>query len=129
MLPASTVMQTAQDSSTAVRVFEGTVSVGPSDALKKAIKEKKVAPPGEPTEVPGPEEVPGPYEVTLEQWRSIVAGQQISVRTDGKVSNFHYKECLTFPIDTDQNFWYNIVVQIGSGNITALIVAVIREGG
>jgi hypothetical protein len=59
------------------------VAVGPTDSLKKAIEKKKVIPPGGPTEVPGPEEVPGPYEVTLQQWRSIVAGQQISVRADG----------------------------------------------
>jgi hypothetical protein len=32
---------------------------------------------------------------------------------------------LTYPIDTDQNFWYNIVAQTGSGNIEALVVAVV----
>jgi len=79
-------MQTAKDSSTSVRVYDGTVDVGPAAGLKKQIEQQKKQspPPGEPTEVPGPEEVPGPYEVPLEQWLSIVAGQMISVRSDGK---------------------------------------------
>ena len=38
---------------------------------------------GPPQEVPGPTEVPGPFEVTLDQWRTIVAGQRISIRSNG----------------------------------------------
>jgi len=77
--------ETKGDSTTLVAVYEGTVDVGPSDGLKKQLKENKpVTPPGEPTEVPGPQEVPGPYEVSLQQWTAIVAGQRISVRPDGK---------------------------------------------
>ncbi len=85
-------METGQDSSTSVSVFEGKVDVGPSGELKKRLeKEKKVAPPGEPTEVPPPEEIPGPFEVPLEQWRSIVAGQKISVRPDGKFAQEEFE--------------------------------------
>jgi hypothetical protein len=74
------------DSASYVNVFEGKVAVGPSDDLKKQLEQgKKKAPKmQEPVEVPGPEEIPGPYEVSLDQWRTIVAGQKISVRKDGK---------------------------------------------
>lgn len=77
-------MSTSDDSSTDVSVYNGKVAVGPSDDLKKKIKQGKKVQMEEPTEVPGPEEVPGPYEVSLEQWQMIVAGQMISVRKDGK---------------------------------------------
>jgi len=80
-------MQTQKDSSTNVHVFDGTVVVGPADGLKKKIEQEKKEqepPPGEPIEVPGPEEIPGPFEVPLEEWQSIVAGQMIAVRGDGK---------------------------------------------
>lgn len=78
-------MQTARDSSTSVRVYDGTVDVGPSTKLKQKLEQKKKAPtpPDGPGEVRGPEEVPGPEEVTLEVWRAIVAGQMISVGSDG----------------------------------------------
>jgi hypothetical protein len=74
------------DSVSYVNVFEGKVAVGPSDDLKKQLEQEKknAAKVEEPQEVPGPEEVPGPYEVPLDQWRTIVAGQKIAVRKDGK---------------------------------------------
>jgi hypothetical protein len=74
------------DSATYVNVFEGKVAVGPSDSLKKQLEKEKKKPAvkKEHVEVPGPEEIPGPYEVSLDQWLSIVAGQKISVRKDGK---------------------------------------------
>lgn len=75
-------MNTNKDSSTDVSVYEGKVAVGPS----KKEEEKKPAGPKERHEVPGPEEIPGPSEVTLEQWRTIVAGQMISINKEGKFS-------------------------------------------
>jgi hypothetical protein len=78
-------MNAAADSSTSVAVYDGKVAVGPTDDLKGKLKqEKKEAAVSDPQEVNGPEEIPGPYEVSLDQWQSIVAGQQISVRKDGK---------------------------------------------
>ena len=43
-----------------------------------------------PHEVPGPTEVPGPYEVTLDQWRTIVAGQRISIRPNGTFATIKF---------------------------------------
>ena len=79
-------MSCVPDSASYVAVFEGKVAVGPSDDLKKKLEleKKKTVKTEKPVEVPGPEEIPGPYEVSLEQWRTIVAGQKIAVRTDGK---------------------------------------------
>jgi hypothetical protein len=79
-------MSCTPDSTASVDVFEGKVAVGPSDDLKKALdlEKKKAAKVEEPTEVPGPEEIPGPYEVPLDRWRTIVAGQKITIRKDGK---------------------------------------------
>ena len=75
-------MNAKKDSTTDVSVYEGKVAVGPS---------KNDEEPSSPEsrgmhEIPGPEEIPGPYEVTLEQWRTIVAGQMISVNKEGKFS-------------------------------------------
>ena len=75
-------MNTDKDSSTDVSVYEGKVAVGPS----KKEEEKKPPQPEGRYEVPGPEEIPGPYEVSLEQWRTIVAGQMISINKEGKYS-------------------------------------------
>ena len=75
------------DSASYVSVFEGKVAVGPSEELKKKLEQEKKKAPArteKPVEVNGPEEIPGPYEVSLEQWRTIVAGQKIMVRSDGK---------------------------------------------
>jgi hypothetical protein len=80
-------MDALPDSATYVSVFDGKVAVGPSDSLKKKIEATKPAKQsGDITEVPGPEEVPGPYEVSLDAWKTIIAGQRISVRNDGKFS-------------------------------------------
>lgn len=77
-------MSTGEDSSTSVDVYDGEVAVGPSAGLKKKLDADKAnAPSGGPVEVPGPEEVPGPYEVSLEQWKTIIAGQRISIKSDG----------------------------------------------
>lgn len=75
-------MKTSKDSSTDVSVYEGRVAVGPG----KKKEEKKPSEPKGRYEVPGPEEIPGPYEVSLEQWRTIVAGQMISINKEGKFS-------------------------------------------
>ena len=79
-------MSYTPDSASYVAVFEGKVAVGPTDDLKKQLEQekKKSAKVEEPTEVGGPEEIPGPFEVPLDQWRTIVAGQKISIRKDGK---------------------------------------------
>jgi hypothetical protein len=78
-------MANQADSTASVSVYNGKVAVGPTDELKKKIEQAKpAARVDEPVEVPGPEEIPGPFEVPLEQWRDIVAGQKISIRTDGK---------------------------------------------
>jgi FecR protein. len=78
-------MANQADSTASVSVYNGKVAVGPTDELKKKIeKAKPAAHVDEPVEIPGPEEIPGPFEVPLEQWRDIVAGQKISIRTDGK---------------------------------------------
>ncbi len=79
-------MSSVLDSASYVAVFEGKVAVGPSDDLKKKLdaEKKKAVKTEKPVEVPGPEEIPGPYEVSLDQWRTIVAGQKIAVRADGR---------------------------------------------
>jgi hypothetical protein len=79
-------MSYTPDSASYVAVFQGKVAVGPTDDLKKQLEQekKKSAKVEEPTEVGGPEEIPGPFEVPLDQWRTIVAGQKISIRKDGK---------------------------------------------
>ena len=41
-----------------------------------------------PKEVGAPKEVPGPYEVTLDEWISVVKGEVISVRYDGRYNKF-----------------------------------------
>ena len=77
-------MQSMADSSTEVAVFDGKVAVGLSDEGKERAGAGKKEQAGKPHEVPGPTEVPGPYEVTLDQWRTIVAGQRISIRANGR---------------------------------------------
>jgi hypothetical protein len=78
-------MNTLKDSSTDVCVFEGKVLVGPGNAFQSKSPTNTAAK-EPPHEIPGPQEIPGPYEVTLEQWRTIVNNQMISVRKDGKFS-------------------------------------------
>lgn len=79
-------LTTDQDSSSTVDVYDGKVAVGPSDRLKQEQKKEEAQQPGSEGvgEVPGPEEIPGPYEVSLETWLTIVAGQRIAIRNDGK---------------------------------------------
>jgi len=76
-------MMSLADSSADIAVFDGEVTVALSDEGKKraSVKEKNsiVAP----HEVPGPTEIPGPFEVTLDQWHTIVAGQRISIHSNG----------------------------------------------
>ena len=79
-------MQALPDSSANVAVFDGKVAVGLSDDGRKRIAPATTGEREAPHEIPGPHEVPGPYEVTLDQWRTIVAGQRIKVRADGKFS-------------------------------------------
>jgi hypothetical protein len=74
---------TRADSSSDVAVYEGKVAVGPGEG-RAGKTPGGGAEATAPVEVPGPEEVPGPYEVSLQEWKSIVAGQRISVRNDGK---------------------------------------------
>jgi hypothetical protein len=77
-------MTAGTDSSTEVRVYNGKVAVGPTDDLKTRIEqEKKKGQIKEPQEVPGPHEIQGSHEIPLEQWRLIIAGQRISVRSSG----------------------------------------------
>jgi hypothetical protein len=86
-------MQSLPDSSADVAVFDGKVAVGLSDEGKK-----RTLPPensiSTPHEIPGPTEVPGPYEVTLDQWKTILAGQRISIHSNGTyaTSPFQLKE-------------------------------------
>jgi hypothetical protein len=75
-------MRSLADSSADVAVFDGKVAVGLSDDGKKRAHVSDNSSEA-PHEVPGPTEVPGPYEVTLEQWQTIVAGQRISIRSNG----------------------------------------------
>ena len=77
-------VQSLNDSTADVAVYDGKVAVGLSDAGKARVAADKGNPSEEPHEVPGPYEIPGPFEVTLDQWREIVAGQRITVRKDGR---------------------------------------------
>ena len=46
-----------------------------------------------------------------------------------KESRTPYKKSLTLLTDRTPDFWYNGDAQIASGNIEALVVTVVREGG
>lgn len=76
------------DSSTDVLVYEGKVAVGPGEALQKA----GVRPPDSSgrREMEGPGEVEGPKEVTLQEWVTIVAGQQIRVERTGTFKTWQF---------------------------------------
>lgn len=68
------------DTATDVAVYEGKVAVGPGADLQKGVS----APDSSARrEVKGPSEVEGPREVTLREWITIVAGQQIRVERSG----------------------------------------------
>jgi len=79
-----------QDSMTKVLVYDGKVDVGPGANL--AAQQQPAAQPGERKEVPGPQEIPGPFEVSLMEWVSIVKGQQINIRPDGKYHKFEFDQ-------------------------------------
>jgi len=85
-----TVFKFGYDGSlTEVAVLDGQVNV---DLDKEKKEELNLPPPEKETNVkePGqsmaPKEIPGPYEVTLNQWISIVKGEIINIRSDGKYS-------------------------------------------
>ena len=76
----------AGDSTTDVLVYEGKVAVKPADTGSKTEK-------GDTTgrhEVQGPSEIAGPEEVTLEEWITIVAGQQIRVEPGGSHKTWQF---------------------------------------
>jgi hypothetical protein len=77
-------LESHDDSTADVAVYDGQVAVGLSDSGRKRVEEEKKSESFGPQEVPGPHEIPGPFEVTLDQWRDIVAGQRITVRKDGR---------------------------------------------
>lgn len=76
-------MTAAADSSTDVSVFDGKVAVGPNGKDSSGASTPADYPSQDRFEVNGPEEVPPPFEVSLEEWRTIVSGQVISIRKDG----------------------------------------------
>lgn len=78
------------DSATDVLVYQGKVDVGPGDALRDKNEQSKA----ERQEVDGPVEVSGPTEVSLEDWVSIVAGQQISVQKDGSYEKSKFDQAV-----------------------------------
>jgi hypothetical protein len=79
-----------QDSMTKVLVYEGKVEVGPGADL--AANQPVAQPPEERKEVAGPQEVPGPFEVSLMEWVTIVKGQQINIRPDGRYHKFQFDQ-------------------------------------
>lgn len=71
---------------TEISVLDGQVEV---DLEKEKKAELKIEPKKDsgsmaPKQSPGPKQIPGPYEVTLSEWISIVKGEKISIRNDGK---------------------------------------------
>jgi hypothetical protein len=78
----------AVDSATDVLVYEGKVAVKPADSGSSGTK---VPAPDMPRhEVRGPTEVEGPQEVTLAEWITIVAGQQIRVERTGSFKTWQF---------------------------------------
>lgn len=75
---------------TEIAVRDGKVNVDLEQKVKTEynIQPKKKSNSFAPKEVGGPKEVPGPYEVTLDEWISIVRGEVISVRYDGRYNKF-----------------------------------------
>lgn len=75
---------------TEIAVRNGKVDVDLEQKVKTEynIQPKKKSNSFAPKEVGGPKEVPGPYEVTLDEWISIVRGEVISVRYDGRYNKF-----------------------------------------
>jgi len=77
----------ADGSLTEISVLDGQVNV---DLEKEKKAELKIEPKKEetgslaPRQSLAPKQIPGPYEVTLSEWISIVKGEKISIRNDGK---------------------------------------------
>jgi hypothetical protein len=80
-------MDVDSDTGTDVAVYEGKVAVGPGAYLQKAGAVPDTA---ARHEVKGPSEVEGPKEVTLREWLTIVAGQQIRVERSGKYRTWQF---------------------------------------
>lgn len=78
------------DSLIKVLVYDGKVDVGPTPKLKE--ETSKVKSGQERHEVSGPMEIPGPYEVSLMEWVTIVKGQQINIRQNGKYHKFKFDQ-------------------------------------
>ncbi|MCG2760421.1 MAG: FecR family protein, partial [Candidatus Delongbacteria bacterium] len=77
---------TSDEKLTEISVLDGKVDVD-LEKEKKAelkIKPKKDSGSLAPKQSFGPKQIPGPYEVTLSEWISIVKGEKISIRQDGK---------------------------------------------
>jgi len=79
---------TADGKLTAISVMDGQVNV---DLEKQKKAELKIVPKKEsgslaPKQSMAPKQIHGPYEVTLSEWISIVKGEMISIRSDGKYS-------------------------------------------
>ncbi len=71
---------------TEISVLDGQVEV---DLEKEKKAELKIEPKKDsgsiaPKQSSGPKQIPGPFEVTLSEWISIVKGEKISIRSDGK---------------------------------------------
>lgn len=77
----------ADGSMTEISVLDGQVNV---DLEKEKKSELNIVPVREktgslaPKQSMAPKQIPGPYEVTLSDWISIVKGEKISIRNDGK---------------------------------------------
>jgi hypothetical protein len=84
-----TVFRMDVDSGTGtdVAVYEGKVAVGPGADLQKAEAQIDTS---ARKEVKGPSEVEGPKEVTLREWLTIVAGQQIRVERSGTFRTWQF---------------------------------------
>ena len=78
----------AADSTTDVLVYEGKVAVKPADTLKQGGGRNVDTTARH--EVEGPTEVEGPVEVSLEEWITIVAGQQIRVERTGSFKTWRF---------------------------------------
>jgi hypothetical protein len=78
----------AADSTTDVLVYEGKVAVKPADTLKQGGGRNVDTTARH--EVEGPTEVAGPVEVSLEEWITIVAGQQIHVERTGSFKTWRF---------------------------------------
>ncbi|MBN1129853.1 MAG: FecR domain-containing protein [Chitinispirillaceae bacterium] len=78
----------AADSATDVLVYEGTVEVKPADSGTVPGKTTPDTPGRH--EAEGPVEIEGPQEVSLEEWITIVAGQQIRVEKTGSFKKWQF---------------------------------------